>query len=234
MKADTPVHRPYTDNASIFADIKDLVGARIILAWRSENDFKMVKKLITQTFDVLDTKQHPMSRSNPVGSTSGFPVYTALHFAVRSRDPESSMSRPPELRFEIQVMSTFMYFYDSLYHQTYEKLHSEAEDISFDYDRLGHGTRSPSLWEPSDAESRSLEEIFGLMRMSEMIVDKIRHLLVNTPNIRAMVDEEKLMLKKTLQVRKSWEDDFWGFTPRRQEPHNYSLQTLDMEESHSR
>ena len=111
----------YGSVADNVADIKDLVGGRLVLArW---TDREHVEEMLKTNFEIINRAQHPKPRLE-VTSQARFRGYDALHFYIRRRP--SSESRHNKLVIEIQVMTSFMWNFSSLEHDIkYKKLHGE-------------------------------------------------------------------------------------------------------------
>lgn len=110
----------YENEAANVADIKDLVGARIVLAhW---NTISYVEKVIRQTFTFIARTQHPKQMQNLIDSETRFRGYDALHLYVSLQGGSSEPSWNPVI--EIQVMTGFMWEFQSLHHDVeYKQLH---------------------------------------------------------------------------------------------------------------
>ena len=107
------------------ADIKDLVGGRIILArWV---DIKHVEKIVNEIFNVRSKTQHPKHEQNAVNLEARSRGYGALHFHLTRQGSPDERSCSPVI--EIQVMSAFMWSFSTLEHDvTYKKLHGEPAE----------------------------------------------------------------------------------------------------------
>ena len=114
----------YSDESENIADIKDLVGGRIILTrWL---DFERVEKTVSQIFNIRGRTQHPRDERNAVNFKTRFRGYDGLHFHVTLQDPSDQQWDPI---IEIQVMSAFMWFFMTLEHDIeYKKSHGEPNE----------------------------------------------------------------------------------------------------------
>ncbi len=120
--------KDYKDEAKNVADIKDLVGGRIILArWL---DFQHVEEKVKQNFTYISQTQHPKHENNAISFKARFRGYDGLHFYVKRQGHTNINFDDPII--EIQVMSAFMWAFSTLQHDIeYKKLHGEpSEDLA--------------------------------------------------------------------------------------------------------
>ena len=107
--------KDYGDDFKNVADVKDLVGGRIILArWP---DLERVEKMVYQNFEVKGRSQH-LKHLSSIGAR--FRGYDGLHFHVIWRG--SSAELCSDLVIEIQVMSAFMWSFATLEHNLEYKI----------------------------------------------------------------------------------------------------------------
>lgn len=109
----------YEDDIHNINDIKDLVAGRVILTrWK---DFQPVEDVIRASFDIKGCIQHPKSDLGRVSLQERFRGYDGLHFHVTRRVSDGEQSS--ELIIEIQVVSAFMWAFQTLHHDVvYKKL----------------------------------------------------------------------------------------------------------------
>lgn len=117
----------YDNEAANVADVRDLVGIRIILAFY--NDVRQIEKFVKKTFKVVHQTQHPKDDINIVDSGKRFRGYNALHLYVTLHSRSDEQYWNPVV--EIQVMTGFMWVYATLHHDVvYKKLSGEPTEES--------------------------------------------------------------------------------------------------------
>ena len=137
--------RDYDNESDNVADVKDLVGGRIILArW---HDFQHVEEKLKRKFIYKSQTQHPKHAHNAVNFKARFRGYDGLHLYVKRRHSSAVRSIDPVI--EIQVMSLFMCALSMLDHDiTYKKLSLSGE--------------------PDEALLRSLDLLKGIANLGEI------------------------------------------------------------------
>lgn len=103
----------YLDQSANVADIKDLVGGRIIFYnWQ---DLERIQSIINEVFNVKERSQLP---KHAMDITERFRGYSGLHFHIVWPHFESSC---PDLTLEIQVMSPCMWWFSKMEHDVIYK-----------------------------------------------------------------------------------------------------------------
>lgn len=106
----------YKTDADNIADIKDLVGARIL--WSRSSDVRLTEQMVRENFDLRDQTHHP--KSDLVTSQARFRGYDGQHFYVTRRARADEVHR--DLVIEIQVMAVAMWSWATLNHDTEYKV----------------------------------------------------------------------------------------------------------------
>ena len=112
----------YQTEAEKISNIRDLVGARIILT--HPKDICRVERILKKTFTVVDQTQHPKAIEDKVNAHTRFRGYNALHIYITLE------SRPPNPHsnpvIEIQIVTVPIWHYSQLHHDVvYKKHHGE-------------------------------------------------------------------------------------------------------------
>ena len=183
VKSDKSLQKKLEDRAQKYrnenenvADIKDLVGGRIILArWL---DFEDVERTLNRIFNVKGRTQHPKSKRNAENLNKRFRGYDGLHFHMTLQSSPKESSWNPT--FEIQVMSGFMWNFMTLEHDI------EYKELS---------------GKPSEETLSCLDLMRGIANIGEVALqmfDKQSIQIEKTSSQADRTDEDLENVKKTL------------------------------------
>lgn len=144
----------YQNEADNVADIKDLVGARILLL--RLDDAPLVERVISENFDIRNETQHP--KTGAVSSHERFRGYDAHHFYVTRRGLPGEQHNDPII--EIQVISVVMWTWATLNH-----------DIEY---KVLKGDQPKSV-------HSALEALLGLANVTAVVTGLVEDLLCSDP-----------------------------------------------------
>ena len=124
----------YEDEAANVADVRDLVGGRIILA--HIEDIRHVERIVKKTFNLVRRTQHPKASEDIVDPETRFRGYNGLHLYVILQGHSEQECWNPVI--EIQVMTVFMWAYTTLHHDVvYKRQHGQpSKELLWDIDLL--------------------------------------------------------------------------------------------------
>lgn len=124
----------YEDEAANIADVKDLVGGRIILARCV--DIRHVERIVKKSFNFISQTQHPRHSQEIVNPETRFRGYDGLHLYVTLQGRSIEQYWNPVI--EIQVVTGFMWEYANLHDDVvYKRLHGEpTEELLLSIDIL--------------------------------------------------------------------------------------------------
>lgn len=143
---------PYANMREIYDDIADLAGVRVSLYFPGDRD--KADALITDQFDILETKQFP-EQSKPPSHNKRFSGYWANHYRARIQEEllEQSQKKYAAARLEIQVASVLMHAWSEVEHDLVYK---------------------PLQGTLSEEELAILDELNGLVLAGEIALERLQ------------------------------------------------------------